>query len=331
MSTSQIKALDDFVRLMDRNATAHAIRTAVDLGVLTELDQGQKTIEQLAKSLSLNTEALQLLMNVLCRTELVEKYGDDYALSTVARLIPHRFRDLGDHHWQYLGEFIRSGKSLPIDDELPVTEADFVINWASTEWTQTPAAMDAAEVLEIGDRLTDLNILEVGGGAAVFGAAIAHRDPGSNLTMLDSAAGLKRAETTVQGIRLEDRAIYIEGDYQSDHWLKELDDQKFDLVIAAGITHRHPPQENVSLFQRLRRVIAPTGQLAVIDVFAGQEKGDLHRQIFELELRLRTAEGRVYQPVEIERLLIEAGFDQIKFAHLPSTPYIWGLIVARTG
>ncbi len=331
MSTSQIKALDDFVRLMDRNATTHAIRTAVDLGVLTELDQGQKTIEQLASSLALNAEALRLLMNVLCLTELVEKYGDDYALSTVARLIPHRFRDLGDHHWQYLGEFIRSGKSLPIDDELPVTEADFVINWASTEWTQTPAAMDAAEVLEIGDRLTDLNILEIGGGAVVFGAAIAHRDPGAQLTVLDSAAGLKRAETTVKGIHLEDRSVYIQGDYQSDLWLEEIGDQKFDLVIAAGIAHRHPPEDNLNLYRRLKRVIAPTGQLAVIDVFAGQEKGELHRQIFELELRLRTTQGRVYQPVDIDQLLIEAGYDHIKFAHLPSTPYIWGMIVARLG
>ena len=330
MSTSQIKALEDFVRLMDRNATAHAIRTAVDLGVLTELEQGQKTIEQLANNLSLNAEALNLLMNVLCRTELVEKYGDDFALSTVARLIPHRFRDLGDHHWQYLGEFIRSGKPLPSDDELPVTEADFVINWASTEWTQTPAAMDAAEVLEIGDRLTDLNILEVGGGAAVFGAAIAHRDPGAHITMLDSVSGLKRAETTVQGIRLEDRVRYIEADYRADQWIDEIDDQKFDLVIAAGITHRHSPQENEQLFKRLGQVVEPTGQLAVIDVFAGQEKGDLHRQIFELELRLRTAHGRVYQPAEIDRLLVAAGFDQIKFAHLPAAPHIWGLIVART-
>lgn len=330
MSTSQIKALEDFVRLMDRNATAHAIRTAVDLGVLTELDGGQKTIEQLARSLSLNSEALQLLMNVLCHTELIEKYGDDYALSAVARLIPQRFRDLGDHHWQYLGEYIRSGKSLPVDDELPVTEADFVINWASTQWTQTPAAMDVAEVLEIGDRLTDLNILEVGGGAAVFGAAIAHRDPGANLTMLDSAAGLKRAETTVHGIGLDDRAVCIEGDYRTDQWLEEVADQKFDLVIAAGITHRHPPQDNLSLFQRLGRAIAATGQLAVIDVFAGQQKGDVHRRIFELELRLRTAQGRVYQPLEIEQLLLKAGFGQVKFAHLPSPPYIWGLIVART-
>lgn len=328
MSTSQIKALEDFVRLMDRNAITHAIRTAVDLGILTELEQSQKTLEQLSENLSLDSGALNLLMSVLCNTELIEKYGEDFALSTVARLIPHRFRDLGDHHWQYLGEFIRSGKPLPTDDELPVTEADFTINWASTEWTQTPAAMDAAEVLEIGSRLTDLRILEIGGGASVFGAAIAHRDTGSHITMLDSVAGLRRAETTIQGVSLEDRVTYIEADYQADPWLEKMDDQEFDLIIAAGIIHRHTPDENTQLFARLSKILASAGQLAVIDVFAGQEKGNLHREIFELELRLRTAQGHVYDPAEVDRLLVEGGFDQVKFAHLPSAPHIWGLIVA---
>jgi predicted transcriptional regulator len=88
MSTSQQKALDDFVQLRNRNAMVHVIRTAVDLGILQALSTGQKTIEQLAEQLNLKQEPLVRLMNVLANSELVDRYGDDFALSTIAKLIP---------------------------------------------------------------------------------------------------------------------------------------------------------------------------------------------------------------------------------------------------
>jgi len=328
MSTSQIKALEDYFRLIDRNAIAHAIRAAVDLGVLKALESGQKTLEQLAATLSLDQHSLRLLMNVLCRTELVEKYGDDYALSTVARLIPSQFQHLGDHYWQFLSVFIRTGIPLPKDDDLPVTDADFDLNQASREWTQTPAAMDAATVLEIGSTRKNLRILDVGCGAAVFGVAISHRDASSQLTLVDRGSELKRAISTVEGVGLEERVSYVETDYLDNGWVQGLQEKEFDLVVVAGVVQRHSPDECDRLFRNIVRLCRPGTDLAVIDVFAGQEKGDLHREIFELELNLRTSNGRIYQPAIIERQLTQLGFGDIQYAHLPSTPYIWGLILA---
>ena len=327
MSTSQIKALEDYFRLIDRNATAHAIRAAVDLGVLAALEDGQKTLEQLASSLSLNENSLRLLLNVLCRTELIEKYGDDYALSTVARLIPGKFHHLGDHYWQFLSGFVRTGVPLPSDHEVPVTDDDFGLNQASREWTQTPAAMDAASVLEVGTARTNLQILEIGCGAAVFGVAIAHHDPGSRLTLVDHPSDLPRAITTVKGVGLEDRVSYVEADYLDPEWVSGLEEEDFDLIIVAGVVHRHSPEECQRLFSNIARLCRPSTQLAVIDAFAGQEKGDVHREIFELEVSLRTSKGQIYLPAEIEQQLKELGFDDIQYAHLPSAPYIWGLIL----
>lgn len=331
MSTAQIKALEDFVELLDRNATTHAIRTAVDLGLITELEKGQKTLEALAQELDLDADSLGLLMKVLCRTELIEKYGDDFALSTAARMIPHQFRDLGDHHWQYLGQFIRSGNALPMDAELPVTEADFEINWASTEWTQTPAAMEAAEILQIGSKLVGTSMLEIGGGSAVFSAAFAHRDPTSTLTLLDREPGLKRAETTVKGISIEERTTLKSVDYLVDGWTSELGDQKFDLLILAGLTHRLSDEQIGELLSELSKVMHEDSQLILIDIFPGQEAGDRHREIYSLELQLRTKQGRVRERHEVEALANKHNFQQRSYEDLVAAPFVWGMMVLEVG
>lgn len=327
MSTSQIKALEDFVKLLDRNATTHAIRTAVDLGLIAELEKGQQTLEDLANELSVNVHSLGLLMKVLCRTELIEKYGEDFALSTAGRMIPHQFRDLGDHHWQYLGQFIRSGNALPTDNELPVTEADFEINWAATEWTQTPAAMEAAEILEIGTNLVSPKILEVGGGSAVFSAAFAHRDPTSVVTLVDRASGLKRAETTVKGISLEERANFVTADFLQSSWVSELEGQQFDLVILGGLSHRLSDEDVSRLLGDVRALMHEESKLALIDIFPGQEEGDQHREIYELELQLRKKSGRIREPREIDQMAAKQGFEKRRYDKLVAAPYIWGMMV----
>ena len=328
MSTAQIKALEDYFRLMDRNSMAHAIRAAVDLGVIDCLKKGQKTNSELATELSLSPESLQLLMRVLCRSELVEQYEDDYALSQVGRLIPDRFLHMGDHHWQYLGGFIKSGKPLPVDEELPVTDADFLLQQASQEWTQTPAAMDAATILDIGDSRKDLRILEVGCGAAVFSVAISHRDPGSQLTLLDRGPELKRAMETVEGVGLEERVSYLETDYLQDGWVEGLEESEFDMVIVAGIAHRHNQDECQQLFANIAKLCHPGTNLVIIDVFPGQEKGDAHRELFELQLGLRTSKGALHDAKQLQSQLKSLGFDDVQYAPLPAAPHIWGLVLA---
>jgi SAM-dependent methyltransferase len=296
MSNSQQKTLQDYIRLHQRNATTHAIRAAVELGVIGALADGQKTIGQLAESLGLDPAALQLLMNVLVQTELVENYQDDYALSTVARLIPAEFYDFGDQYWRHLARFVRGGVPLPSDQHLAFTNDDYLSSQAVREWMWTPAALDAAEVLQIGKSRRGLRILEVGCGSAVFGATLAHRDPDSQIVLLDDAAGLRRAQATIDSVGLESQSQMIEGDYMNF----DLAGEMFDLVIVAGLVHRHAISECEKLFQRLHSVAKAESEIVVVDVFPGQERGDAHRAYIQLELKLRTSQGGVHSTKQLE-------------------------------
>lgn len=330
MSTAQQKTLEDFIQLQNRNAISHAIRATVELGVIDALREGQKSAEQLASQLDVQPIELQRLLNVVVTTELIEKYGDDYALSTVARLIPTRFYDFGDEHWKHLTAHVRTGTPLPKRDGIALTDTDYSLNKASEEWTLTPAALTAIQALDIGNSRKGLNILEVNCGSAVFGAALAHSDPSSTITLVDNEFELQRAKTTVTSVGLEDRVTYIQTDTDSDlSQIAQLKDQTFNLVIVAGHLHRKSLEQCKALIKQLHDVMDVNNELVLIDVFEGQEEGVLHRAIFELELGLRTSEGRLHDPRVLEAELKEAGFDQIQFAHLPTSPFYWGLILAQ--
>lgn len=325
MANSQFTAVADYKRLYDRNAISHSIRTAVRIGVIEALDEGQKDLEQLAKETATDKEVLKLLLDVLVNTELVERYAELYALSTVARLIPPQFADFGDLYWCHLENYVRGGVALPDNEELPHTQADFLASSAAMEWLTTPAAIDAASVLDIGTTRTGLRILEIGCGSAIFGSTFVHRDSDSRLVLLDDRSNLKRAEKTIESIGAQNRVQYVEADYMQ----LELDHQPFDMVIAAGLAHRHSEEQCQELFKLVHKHLKPNGEFVVVDAFPGQQEGDTTRSIMALEIALRTQQGGLHDPAHFQHLMIMNGYDQIQFAHLPAPPHIWGLVLAQ--
>ena len=334
MSTSQIRAIQAFISLHNRNAIGHAIRASVDLGILSALEDGQKTALQLAGELKLKTEPLQKLLDVLEETELIERYQDDYALSTMARLIPSSLHDFGDRHWQYLTNYVRTGTSIAADKDLPATDRDFLISKASQEWTHTPASLEMANLMGIGSQRKELEVLDLGCGAAVFGATIGHRDATSKITLLDQSAGLKRAEEMAKGVELENQVSYLEGDYTQLEKIQELDERAFDLVILSGRVHHHTREECSNIFKQVRTILKPKGELALIDVMPdaigskADERGHLTSAIFDLEVNLRSSKGAIHDVDDLKEDLKTSGFSKAEVHRLDAPPYLWTLVLA---
>ena len=330
MSSSQQKTLEDFISLQHRNALSHAIRAAVDLGVINALRNGQRTAAQLAEELGAHPEALSQLLDVVAETELVEKYGEDYALSSIARLIPDRFYDFGDEYWKHLVLYAKTGAPLPICDEVPLEDIDYVANKTSEEWTLTPTAMVAAQALDIGNSRKALRILEISCGSAIFSATLTHSDPGAEITLLDHPIGIQRARRTIDSIGSEHKVTYIEAEDILDlDSIPEIQNDPFDLVLITGQLHQMTVGACQRLFSQVHKLVKPDREFAIVDIFPGQEHGDKNLAIFNLELSLRSSQGRLHDPLVIENELRATGFDQVQFAHLPATPYYWGLILAQ--
>jgi 2-polyprenyl-3-methyl-5-hydroxy-6-metoxy-1,4-benzoquinol methylase len=325
MSTSQTKTLDDFIQLHNRNAFSQAIRAAVKLGIVQSLTESQKTVSQLANALNLQPAPLGRLMNVLVQTELVDRFGDDFALSTIGRLIPPQYLDFGDSFWQHLPAHIQTG-----DLDATQTDADYEHHKATEEWMLTPVALDVTQALDIGKSRRGLRILEIGAGSAVFAATMAHRDPDSVINLLDTVAGLERSKKTIDSIGLERQTVLIPAQRVLElAAVEELQDQEFDLVVLAGIVHRLPASQVQNLIAQIFPLVKKERELAIVDVFPGQEAGEINRAIFELELGLRTTGGILHDPNTLKAWLTTAGFRTVQYAHLPAPPHYWGLMVAE--
>ena len=83
------------------------------------------------------------------------------------------------------------------------------------------------------------------------------------------------------------------------------------------------------MFKSVHRHLKTGGEFVVVDIFPGQEEGDATRSILALEIALRTGTGGLHDPARFQHTLIMNGFDQIRFAHLPAPPHIWGLVLAQ--
>ena len=160
--SAQDRTLDQYHELMHINAVAHLVRAGRGAGLFAELTQGQRTLEQLVQALSLEPESTALLLDALVAIGIVERYEEDFALSQAARLLCQYDQDLGDARWEPLGERLR-GQASPIDHQNQ-THFDSL---AATQWIHTRAAMQAAEVLDIGgsSETQGLQILDIGCGS----------------------------------------------------------------------------------------------------------------------------------------------------------------------
>ena len=323
MSDSQLRALQGYVELLAGNAVSHLVRTANLVGILQCLADGQKQLEEIADRCELNKAALERFMPALVQTPLVEQYGEYYALSAVARLIPPTLADLGDSHWQHVSKYLRSGKPLPQIPHVATTEEDYANAALAQEWLQTPAAMSAAAALDIGRHRRGLRVVELGCASAVFSLTFAHADPTSSFVLVDSDSRIALARSGAESLDMTERIEFVEADYLT----AELELRNCDLVLLTSLLHRHSETEVQQLIARAASLLHESGELCIVDIFPGQPRGDQYRSIFELELAMRTTAGQLHSIYFVKEWLQQAGFGDIQFTHLPAPPYLWGLVI----
>ncbi|MEZ6095954.1 MAG: class I SAM-dependent methyltransferase [Pirellulaceae bacterium] len=212
----------------------------------------------------------------------------------------------------------------PIPSQVAVEElpAETIV---PDHWTATPAALDAAQALDIGVSRRGFRILEIGAGAAVFSGAFSHRDPTCHVTVIDNAVGLEKARDTAVGIEAIERFEFVEGDYRSP----KFESDSYDMVIVASLLQRFTEAEARVWLKHLVTALKPGGDFVILDWYHGQEKGATAMAFRELEMTLRLAHARVHSPPAIRTWMLDAGLENIQFAFLPSPPHIWGLLVGQ--
>lgn len=325
MSNSQLKTIEVISDLMKTNAFAHILRTAFKVGIIDQLIQGQKTIDQICEACSLQKEPTEKLMVALLRTGLIEKYQEDFAVSQAGRLLPETLHDLGDNYWEHLEEYLKTGTTIPESKTNTKTDASFLADEAATEWMTTPAALEAIEILGIADKRKGCKILDIGAGSAVLAMAILHNDPASHVTAIDTSESLERTIDTAEAINIMDQLNLMAGDYREIQFPKK----QFDLAILERVLYRETPETVQQVLKNTAQSLMMDGEVVIVDLFPGIEHGAMNLELYDLTLSMRMSTGQLHSPESLTRMLRIAGFRNIKFSPVDCPLGIHGMIVAQ--
>jgi ubiquinone/menaquinone biosynthesis C-methylase UbiE len=318
--SAQDRTLDQYQELMHINAASHLIRAARKVGLLSRLREGQHTLEQLCDVLSLLPGPTELLLDGLVAIGIIEKYEDDYALSRAAHLLCQYDDDLGDRRWDQLAACVRGeGDRQAADDQLQFNYL------AATQWIHTPAAMQAAEILNIGGEgeVAGPKILDLGCGSAVWSCAMAHRDPQATITAVDQPPALEATTSTAASIGLSDRLETIQGDPQE----VELAQSQFDLVLLAQRLGCLGFEQASHLLARAMAAAKGGGRVVVIDLFRGPARPNLAESIEALKLELSTRNGQMRSLHQAHSQLQSLGLEEIQFTFLAASRVNMGIVV----
>lgn len=320
--SAQDRTLDQYHELMQINAVSHILRAAREIGLLDRLSQGQHTAEQLYAACSLNPASAPLLLDALLSVGVVQRYGDDFALSPAAQLLCQHDHDLGDSHWRKLSDDVRG--ATPDDAGNLREHYDHI---AATQWIHTPAAMQAAEILDVANLEVDsLRLLDLGCGSAVWSCAIAYAQPALQMVLVDEPESLAAAIRTASSINLTARVETVSGDPLS----VDLSDQSpFDFVLLAQRLHALDEERGDALIARAVSMLKPGARLIVVDLFRGPTQANLSESVEALKLRLQTPAGQMRSFDESQQRLQRAGLTNVQFTFIASSRVNLGLVVGE--
>ncbi len=317
--SAQDRTLDQYHEWMRINAVSHLIRAAREIGLIDTLREGQRTATQLCQSLSLRPEPTGLLLDALVSIGIIEQYQDDFALSRAAQLLCQYDADLGDQSWQRVAESVRTDDRAEHDDQ------SYFDHLAATQWIHTPAAIQAAEILNIGGEgeIVGPSILDLGCGSAVWSCAMAHRDGAATVTAVDHAGALEAARSTAASIALTDRFQTITAE-PSD---VDLPANQFDIVILAQRLHALGNEAALGMLRRAVAACKRGGRVVVIDLFRGPARPNLAEAVEAMKLDLETQAGQMRSLAESQAAFQDAGLSEIQFSFLAASRVNLGLMV----
>lgn len=295
--------------------------TAVKLDLFDELNARPATLTELSQSLNCHERGLQKLLLALAsigyvrekdgryhNTALIQKWffeSDMVDLKAAMFLFNTYFLEL----WPHAPEVVQGG-------ERPYQFYDFV--------NRDPKLSHAFQQTMVGnanfigpDLVKKINLpdgggrlLDVGGGHGIFSILFCEANPRLQATIVDSASALETAKMHVADHQLTDRIELIAADIWEMDW-----EQDYDLILLFNFIHNFDISTNHKLLHKAQTALKPGGQVAILDQLEGAVSGSASNAIVQLLgfMYYLFANGRTFSREEVNSMLIQADFGNIKF------------------
>jgi hypothetical protein len=310
---------DTFIPLVQ----ARALIAGVQHGVFEGLRAGPRTAAELADTLCVDSDTLQLVLRVLTASNyLVHSGGARFELGDLARstLLDDSADRLTawvaaiDMWWAdfaKMGDVLRTGHGVDLHGTMRAPADWGTYQAAMLENARRMAPLVAAMVpVKTGAQ----RLLDIAGSHGLYGALIARAHPPMRSQVLDLPQAVEQAQKLGSAEGLDDVVTYRAGDALVDDLGADN-----DVVFLGNILHHLSPQQIGELLARVRKTMSPAGTVAIWDLCqpdVDDAHPDLIGDAFALFFRL-TSTARCYTVGEFTSWLTSAGFTDVQVQPLP--------------
>lgn len=282
-----------------------ALSAAHELGVFEALVRTPCTSDELARELAVAParHRLRALLDALVAAEVLVREEARYRVREVpARPVVPRAG------WGQLAEVIRTNRPLDLD---AATRARY---HAHLVRAGAAAARELAALLSAEVDLAPGGVLDLGGGAGTYVAALLDEVPTACATLVDDAEVLPLAADHLA--RFGDRVRLVAGDARA------VDaGTGFGAVVLANVLHLHGPAVCAALCEAAARAVGPGGVVAIVELRLDDDRrGPPEGVWFALDMAVYTDAGDVHPTAQLRSWLADAGLVGIEERRLASTP-----------
>lgn len=319
------------LRMLTGKWVSQAISTAAQLNLADHLAAGPKPVSELSSISKTNQRALCGLLRALASVGVFAEISEgEFANTPLSEAL--RARSEGSMRamallfgeqptwaaWGDLGYTIRTGKSsFERVNGLPTFEY-FRKNAETSPYFHEAFSANSAQETEAIHRAFDFSgldsLVDVGGGQGALLCSILKRNPLQRGTLFDQAHVVAGADAVIAASGVGPRCSIASGDF-----FKEVPARSAGYLLK-HVIFNWKDELAVEILKTVRRAMAPTSKLFIIDPVILAGSGQTFEKFLDLEMRVLYEGAGERSETEFRALFAAAGLklDRIVHTDLPT-------------
>ncbi len=307
-----IEILDEMMGFMK----SRIVMTAAELDVFTLIENEPVFASTLSERIKTNRRATERILDCLVGFGLLEKNEKKYSLTEKGGLLsashPETVLPMVLHannmwsNWSELTSTVKAGTNPNLK---PVLGApDFNTTKAFIGAMHVVGRKMSKDIADCLDLSRYSRLLDIGGASGTYTIAFLENNPQMKAIIFDLEPVIPLSREAIEKSDVADRVEFVAGDFYNDELPSGC-----DVALLSAIIHQNSREENMMLFKKIYRCLEKPGILLIRDhVMADNRTEPLAGALFAINMLVHTPGGDTYTFAEIEGMLIEAGFGDVK-------------------